>query len=1600
MTSVRQHHLPLSTLDTRTLDHSLSNRESANVLSWERPQLTMVRQVPPLRISKTPSSSPAKSAAGRPLSEISSTSQRRNSPSWNQATKASLVKMMVSRDSASYNNDIKTTRSPQPDHWTPKSPNMSHSRFDENHGDHSDSPSLSSSLRKASIEKLQQASRVKNSNIFALESSVAYDPERTPIIERPTANRPLSTQMANNSFTKFDYSRKENSSPVRSPVRNGHKRTDSQIDIPMSSYMSPSKSPRKNQAMSGSPSPSPPKSSLARVSQFSGSRQNSVFDPENGTWSEEDRAQTPRAQKSVTFHKEPPVVQEYEQPTPEPSVTTASDRDESWDSTEEYYDDSILDDVNQQQDDSFDADLENADKTPVVLPEDWAHMSPVGARKNLVNNDDDVFARPQLTGSRRSGSALSDGSETRPLPPLPSFMTGHTRTGSGSSITAASERAALMQFKPLSPPKRAPLSKDDILQMTKANGASVFLQDRLQLMTRPEKKDDLKSKASEDTLQGYDVSELVITDLDTGEKTPLQITFDEAALADHSVLDDLPEPESPPRISRESILRNLRHERYAFENDDTSDASELNENDRSYSELAKMHPDQPIPSRESDIDYSDGRPTTAHSQTDSVLVKSEPTDEDELDLSSIPAFAAPGSPSCLGSPDFETSVLHHNIRSQSAEEDEVESRYSESLEPEIESTFLEDHRQPEEVDDGKESLHDAMQLLTVQDYSQEDTPKQTSQTSKPITNGLPTYLSTDDYDFGVSDYMKAPSPVPTEKHLSSTNSWQDIGAVARALQPSVEFSQPDYPLSAEEVDISPPDSPASVVHNAEREVSPLEPELPEIPETAATIKTGGKLKTRPSATPADFEMMAEQRRMVSIEHPVPAIPQKYFGAEVDYEGRDYYSPELDETNECTQEAEVPMEYSPPKDSSRGHGHKKTLTIDLDIPQSNPNDTDGLGLVAAFDRVIEGQKVGSAFPPPSFARFSPTHQQKNPPSTQYGFACAASSSPTAYSLQTQRAGTNLFFRTQKGYLTRQNTKIVVASNRFDGEIAQSKDLRPTSTTGEGIDRSSETATNGTRKASGEQYLKTEPWVGKRKSMRRSSVYRQEPAPPLPGHESALGVVNENRTSSYAEEIGDGFERGRLFVKVVRVKNLDLPLPHNERVDFQLTLDNGLHCVTTASLELGQSAPIGQEFELVVLDDLEFQLTLSTKLTPPTRPSFIPSSSPVKKQHKATGLSRFLTSPKKRAEKERLEREAVEAEERRVLDEAKKHRSINPTAYDLMHDMVNHIDGSFARSYVNLKTHEKDCYGRKLTVDVPCYNEWALEKDMNVVTSVRSKRGTNTGPIRRPPYVIGQMEVQLLYVPKPKGATDEEMPRSMGSAVREMNKAGDVKVEVHEGHLSQQGGDCKHWRRRFFRLQGSKLTAYHEHTHQKRAVINLSKASRLVDDKTTLVADPSSQPGGKSRRKSAFAEEDEGYAYVEEGFRIRFSNGETIDFYAENTPEKDRWMQALSKCIGKKDPGKKKTTWTDLVLARESAGEEATYAARRATQAQEVSKPSTAPALPRGGTQVYDFTKPPPMIPEKAPGRKTGPGGSLAPRPTTPTMGEHRGHRTREANESVM
>jgi hypothetical protein len=92
--------------------------------------------------------------------------------------------------------------------------------------------------------------------------------------------------------------------------------------------------------------------------------------------------------------------------------------------------------------------------------------------------------------------------------------------------------------------------------------------------------------------------------------------------------------------------------------------------------------------------------------------------------------------------------------------------------------------------------------------------------------------------------------------------------------------------------------------------------------------------------------------------------------------------------------------------------------------------------------------------------------------------------------------------------------------------------------------------------------------------------------------------------------------------------------------------------------------------------------------------------------------------------------------------------------------------------------------------------------------------------------------------------------------------------------------------------------------------------LIDDKSALTQKETSTKGG-GRRKSAFAEEEEGYMFVEEGFRIRFGNGEVIDFYADSRHEKEGWMKVLSETVGKgyAAGNGQVRAWTELVFRHE-------------------------------------------------------------------------------------
>ncbi|RYO60823.1 hypothetical protein AA0116_g5850 [Alternaria tenuissima] len=1406
--------------------------------------------VSPLRINKTPTPSPTK-GSGRPLSEISPHEHRRNSPSWNQTTK----KIILTKESSPFRDSSPFTHSPRL-FWKEQTTSPK-SRFDTSENEYEGSSPLSP--KRNSIENLKKQSRVKNSSMFAREQKHEYDPSSVQPLDRPlAAGRPLSTAIQGNAYggNGLQGLRNENESPTKG---HHHSRSESQTRIPIlsPSKTSPAKLPTQSSFASPSkPSPSEGRMSPTKSSLVSNGRFNSPqYNGDSSAIMSDDEElvhQTPRPlrrhAKSVTFDTAPPQITEFELVTPDPSVATMS-RDGSYDSEEETEEEMSFD-----QDDSFDASLEDTDKTPVVLPEDWRHMSPQAADTSLTDLYDDVFdgrenspmpsARPNgTTNGSRVGSVASD-SDARPLPPLPAIQgSPNRRRDSSIGLSAAAERVGDRRRSLPQLPQAAGISKSDLLNMREV---SMSLEDRLRLMNFDDDRD-----TSTPTQEMQNKKKAVEVDVAEVDVTESELTLDEPKI---------------PRISRESILRRVKSRTFDEGEDDEQEEEDEEYStfepeyspERSYGDLADLDPDVPIPSREASSNFDEHPRQVSVSEADSVVdaysyhnadrAEDDHTEESDVDGSSM---------SQLEDYERESSVIRHPMPQHSDDEDDTSQYSPQPDEPSIAQSTIDSSGPSTPVAAPSSPVSAEKQVPQDEMYS--------------TFEGKDVDLSLDPLKASMAT---APSPLDSAPKLDAMRDF-----LRRPVTPEAPDMDEDQSESED------PGTPDSVIRHP-MPVSPAPQEnAPEVPQREATIRgAGGKLKTRPSLIPDDIDMAAT-RRQVSGQH-APPVPERS-------PKRQSMSLELGNADDESHDED---------DTQMSITTKQNRMLDLQLGDLNLGDdsTDlSFGLDKEFDHIIESQKVRNLFPIPSLTRLPESI------AAVADTACQMSGGSFIH----RHSLANDMIHEQKGYLMRENTKVVVASSR---QFSDEKPPTPTEATSEAAAKPVSRKTSAERKPAWTK----EPWNGKprRKSIRTASGRRtrtsEGPAPPLPGQESAVaGGLDSVAEQGVDGEPEEGEERGLVFVKVVGVKDLDLPLPKHERTHFQLTLDNGLHCVTTSWLELGQSAPIGQEFELVVMDDLEFQLTLQTKLQPPAVPQVVaaPTAKAVNHKKSHSAFRNLLSSPKKRKEQERKAQEEADriAQQEHQEAQAAAKRNQKATAWDLLHDLVG-PDGSFARAYVCLNNHENQAYGRPLTVDIPCFNEWAV--DNTGASSVKSKRG---GVVRRPPYRVGKLTLQLLYVPKPKNGKDSDMPKSMNAAIRELKEAEQVKDISFEGTLSQQGGDCPYWRRRFFRLEGTKLTAYHESTRQPRATINLAKASKLIDDKSALQQPSATKSGG--RRKSGFADDEEGYMFVEEGFRIRFANGEVIDFYADSREQKEAWMKVLYETVGK-DIAQNKG-WAAMVLEKE-------------------------------------------------------------------------------------
>jgi hypothetical protein len=1112
-------------------------------------------QVSPLRINKTPTASPGKSS-GRPLSEIGSGERRRNSPSFDQTTKVcspaiplrralrrvdsaadDRQRMYLNKESSPFGGSSPFQNSPRL-FWKEHTASP-RERFQDSENSIHEDTQMPLSPKRNSIENLKKQARVKNSGIFAKEQMHAYDPTLVTPLDRPlAAGRPLSTSIQGNAFGGAGLNGLRQIDT--SPEKGSHRRGESLNNVPMlssiktspaklptqSSFGSPFSSPTKERPSSSAGRASPTKSSLVNHGRFNSPQ----YNPDSSVLSDDDemKHQTPRAlrrhAKSVTFDAAPPNITEYELVTPEPS---ACSREGSYVETDEEDEDEVsFDDA-----DSFDASLEDTDKTPVVLPEDWRHVSPDNANTSLTDLYDDVFEGRETspradvtptgnTNGSRHGSQHSEGSP-RPLPPLPGMGLGINRPGSSNG-----ERA-LPQLPPVSG-----FSKADLMSRRES---SMSLEDRMRLMHFDGDRDTSTPTQESQNKAAADEVEVHVDEIDD------DVSVDD----DMSVLTaDNEQDQEIPRISRESILRRVKSQNFD-EHEDVYAYDAESSPERSYGHLADLDPDVPIPSRECSSNFDE----TAHtkpaqaSEADSVLDAYQDVDGSVISQLDDEADPYADDVSDAGS------VIRHPVRDETEDvgsdvgDDVSVSQYSSQLD---EDTYQEPEQQAVEQAVAQPEEHTEEQPTSQSTIDSSGPPTPTVVAESPSAAEkkarqdelFANFDREQSMDLSLdplkASFTTAPSPLDTAPKMEAMRDF-----LQRPGTPDAEEgAEEDYTGSE-------PGSPSSVVHNPVVIAPPEIESDQEVPQREATIRgTGGhKLRTRPSLIPDEIDMAAT-RRQVSGTYP-PPVPERS-------PKRQSLNFEIGHVDDIDGSSELSL------------ATKERMMLDLDLGE-NDNDL-SFGLDNEFDKIIEAQKVYTLLPLPDPAHFpSSVAARPNAAATMPGEGFVYSYSPANAP-------------EQKGYLMRENTKVVVASSRQFSDEARPTTSASTaeSTTGERLAQ-----TPGARKASGSKKAwTTEPWNGKarRKSLRTASGARKARtsgvAPPLPGQESAVAAGLDAVTEQGDDEFEDGEERGRVFVKVVGVKDLDLPLPKSKCTksctNAALTmLHSGTHMVSTDS---GQRSPL--------------------------------------------------------------------------------------------------------------------------------------------------------------------------------------------------------------------------------------------------------------------------------------------------------------------------------------------------------------------------------------------------------------------------------------------
>ncbi|KIK61198.1 hypothetical protein GYMLUDRAFT_225414 [Collybiopsis luxurians FD-317 M1] len=403
--------------------------------------------------------------------------------------------------------------------------------------------------------------------------------------------------------------------------------------------------------------------------------------------------------------------------------------------------------------------------------------------------------------------------------------------------------------------------------------------------------------------------------------------------------------------------------------------------------------------------------------------------------------------------------------------------------------------------------------------------------------------------------------------------------------------------------------------------------------------------------------------------------------------------------------------------------------------------------------------------------------------------------------------------------------------------------------------------------------------------------------------------------FREQEKPGKAYGKVFVKVLGAKGLVVPMPE-EQTAVSCTLNNGIHFVTTPDFRLGKDCRIEQEFELIEHSKLEFTLTLKVRrdphiisqfkavVPPPPKPPPMVSN-PSSSSSKSSGMRSFFhSSPKKNKDK----------------------RTNTPPAPPLQlppprltENLARYLkpDGTLARAFISFKDIASRCDTRLFETTFPLIGQ-------------RVELGNKFSTLQ-----VGELVLQMFRLPPLPGLPPEQLPQSLEECHRGLRHVNWHKMTYFEGTLTQNGGDCRSWRRRRLRVIGANLVAFNDVTKRVTATINLKNAIAVEDNQ-----DPHKREGGvhsPASGASRYGDEYDGLFGVERSFKLIFSNEEIL-FFADTDEEKARWLEVLRALVGHIPPH---PLWAELLWQRQEEINKARRAQAEATSAPGSSRPRPGP-----------------------------------------------------------